>query len=62
MNQMEDKWETALWIIDADGSRNRFLTKGSSPRWSPDGARVAYLAEGEPKGTQLFVRWIGVEG
>ncbi len=62
VNQMEDKWETALWIVDADGSHNRFLTKGSSARWSPDGGRVAYLAEGEPKGTQLFVRWIGVNG
>jgi dipeptidyl aminopeptidase/acylaminoacyl peptidase len=62
VNQMEDKWETALWIVDADGSHNRFLAKGSSARWSPDGARVAYLADGEPKGSQVFVRWIGTEG
>ncbi len=62
VNQMEDKWETSLWIVDADGSHNRFLSKGSTPRWSPDGARIAYLAEGEPKGTQLFVRWVGTDG
>jgi len=62
VNQLEDKWESALWIIDADGSRNRFLVKGSSPRWSPDGSRVAYLADGEPKGSQIFVKWIGTEG
>jgi dipeptidyl aminopeptidase/acylaminoacyl peptidase len=62
VNQLEDKWESALWIVDADGSRNRFLVKGSSPRWSPDGTRVAYLADGEPKGSQVFVKWVGTEG
>ena len=62
VNQLEDKWESALWIVDADGSRNRFLVKGSSPRWSPDGTRVAYLADGEPKGSQVFVKWIGTDG
>ena len=62
VNQLEDKWESALWIMDSDGSRNRFLAKGSSPRWSPDGTRVAFLAEGEPKGNQIFVKWVGTEG
>ena len=62
VNQLEDKWESALWIMAADGSRNRFLAKGSNPVWSPDGARIAYLADGEPKGTQIFVRWIALEG
>ncbi len=62
VNRLEDKWESALWIMAADGSRNRFLTKGSSARWSPDGLRIAYFAEGEPKGTQVFVRWMDAEG
>ena len=62
VNRLEDKWESALWIMAADGSRNRFLTKGSSARWSPDGSRIAYFAEGEPKGTQVFVRWMDAEG
>ena len=62
VNRLEDKWESALWIMSADGSRARFLTKGSSPRWSPDGTRIAYFAEGEPKGTQVFVRWMDAEG
>ncbi len=62
VNQLEDKWETALWIVDASGAHNRFLAKGSNPRWSSDGARIAYLADGDPKGTQIFVRWVGIDG
>src|SRR5438045_7336522 len=62
VNKMEDKWESALWIMSADGSRQRFLVKGSNARWSPDGTRILYLADGEPKGTQLFVRWMDAEG
>src|SRR5687767_4124957 len=48
--------------MNADGSRNRFLTEGSSPRWSPDGTRIAFTREGEPKGNQIFVRWMDAEG
>jgi dipeptidyl aminopeptidase/acylaminoacyl peptidase len=62
VNKVEDRWDSALWIMNADGSRNRFLAKGSNARWSPDGSRIAYFADGEPKGTQLFVRWMDAEG
>ncbi len=62
VNALEDKWESALWIMNADGSKNRKLVEGSNARWSPDGTRILYLAEGEPKGTQLFVRWMDAEG
>ncbi|MEO6529270.1 MAG: S9 family peptidase [Gemmatimonadaceae bacterium] len=62
VNKQEDRWDSALWIMGADGSRNRFLTKGTSAVWSPDGTRIAYLAEGEPKGTQILVRYINAEG
>jgi dipeptidyl aminopeptidase/acylaminoacyl peptidase len=62
VNKLEDKWDSALWIMNADGSQNRFLAKGSNPRWSPDGKRVLYLADGEPRGTQIFVRWIDIDG
>jgi dipeptidyl aminopeptidase/acylaminoacyl peptidase len=62
VNKLEDKWDSELWIMKADASEHRFFVKGSSPRWSPDGKRVLYLAEGEPKGTQLFVRWVDVNG
>jgi len=62
VNKLEDRWDAALWIMNADGTRNRFLTRGSSPRWSPDGGRIAFLNDGEPSGTQLFVRWMDAEG
>lgn len=58
VNKLEDKYESSLWIMRADGSHNRVLTKGSSAQWSPDGTRIAYLADGEPKGPQIFVRWV----
>ncbi len=62
VNQQEDRWESGIWIMQADGSRARFVVKGSAPRWSPDGTRILYLAAGEPKGTQIHVRWMDAEG
>jgi len=62
VNKIEDRWDSGLWIVNADGSKNRFLVKGSNAHWSPDGSRIAYLADGEPKGTQVFVRWMDAEG
>ena len=62
VNKLEDRWDSGLWVVNADGSKNRFLVKGSNARWSPDGTRIAYLADGEPKGSQVFVRWMDAEG
>ncbi len=62
VNKLEDKWESEIWILNADGAQHRFFVKGSAARWSPDGKRLIYLAEGEPKGSQLFVRWVDAEG
>lgn len=62
VDKMSDRRESAIWIMDADGSRNRFLVEGSGPIWSPDGTRIAYTAEVSPEGSQIFVRWMDAEG
>src|SRR5579863_1182829 len=62
VNKIEDRWDSSLWIVNADGSQHRFLTKGSNPRWSSDGKRILYIADGEPRGPQVFVRWIDTDG
>jgi dipeptidyl aminopeptidase/acylaminoacyl peptidase len=59
---MADKWTSAIWIMDVDGSHQRFLAKGGSAVWSPDGTRIAYLAEGEPGGAQVYALWLDRAG
>ena len=49
-----------IWVINADGSGRTRLTRGLgavSPRWSPDGSKIAYMPTGE---TYPFERGIGV--
>lgn len=54
----KDRWASALWIMNADGSQQRFLVEGRSPRWSPDGTRLAFIAEDEAGRPQIFVKWV----
>src|SRR5438874_11595290 len=62
IDKLNDKHESSLWIMNADGTRSRSLVDGSTARWSPTGDRIAYLAQGKPKGTQIFVRYMDPEG
>jgi dipeptidyl aminopeptidase/acylaminoacyl peptidase len=62
IDKLNDKWESSLWIMNADGSRARMLLNGSAARWSPDGTRIAYIAPGEPRGSQIFVKWMDADG
>lgn len=61
-DQLNDKRESSVWIMNADGTRNRFLVKGSDAKWSPDGTRISYIAPGEPGGAQIWVRYMDAEG
>jgi len=62
VDKLHDRNESSLYIMNADGSRPRKLIDGSSPRWSPDGTRIAFVAKGEPSGSQIFVRYMDAEG
>lgn len=62
VDKMNDKWESSVWIMNVDGSHARQLVTGSDVKWSPDGKRIAYVAKGEPTGSQIFVRWMDAEG
>jgi len=33
IDKINDKRESSLWIMNADGSKNRFLVRGSGARW-----------------------------
>ncbi len=62
IDKVNDNRVSDLWIMDADGSRNRFFTRGGSAAWSPDGSRIAFIARGEPAGSQIFIKYKDLEG
>ena len=62
VDQKADSWASALWIMDADGSRHRSLIEGGNARWSPSGDRILFIADGDNDKAQIFVRWMDDEG
>ena len=59
---MVDRWRPTIWTIDVATREQRPIATGDgahfSPRWSPDGTRLAYLSTEEGRGAQLLVRWM----
>jgi dipeptidyl aminopeptidase/acylaminoacyl peptidase len=66
IDREESKYKSAIWMVTTDGSQaQRRFTYGdrrdSTPRWSPDGTRLAFGSNREnEKAAQLYV--IPVEG
>lgn len=62
MDKMKDRVVSRLWMIQANGRDHRPITdpdvNASSPRWSPSGNRVAYVASAGDDGAEVFVRWM----
>ncbi|MDA8018803.1 MAG: S9 family peptidase [Thermoanaerobaculia bacterium] len=66
MDRMADRRRSNLWVVNTagDAASHQPLTTGmvnhASPRWSPDGQRLLYVAT-DPSaagGAQLWVRWM----
>lgn len=62
MDIMEDRRTAELWIMNADGTGHRKLTERdtdeSSPRWSPDGEKIAFRSSHDTHGMQIYIHWL----
>ena len=60
---MSDRIRSSIWSIDVASGQQVPLVVGpgshGSPRWSPDGSKLAYVSSVDDKaGAQLYVRWM----
>lgn len=61
MDIMNDRRQSRLWVIEADGTGHQKLTSfdrnESNARWSPSGDRIAFSSSTD-QGAELFVYWM----
>ena len=60
LSEDTDEYLSNIWVVDTAGGEPRRFTTGrkrdTAPRWSPDGARLAFLSEREgQQKAQLYV-------
>ncbi len=60
IDEEANEYRSAIWLVAADGSSapRRFTTgekADADPRWSPDGAQLAFTSNRADKATQLYV-------
>jgi dipeptidyl aminopeptidase/acylaminoacyl peptidase len=65
IDRESNEYRSSIWLASTDGSSppRRFTTgpkRDGSPRWSPDGSRLAFVSNRETEKMQLFV--IPLEG
>jgi dipeptidyl aminopeptidase/acylaminoacyl peptidase len=61
-NEKENRYETSLYTVPANGGDTRRLTSGirdTAPRWSPDGKALAFVRsiekDGKPQAGQIYL-------
>lgn len=59
---MSDRGRQSIWLVDVETGAQTPLVTGegshSSPRWSRDGKRLAYVSTRDDGRPQLYVRWM----
>lgn len=59
---MQDRAVNSIWLVDTASGALTPIAAGpgshSSPVWSPDGKRLAYVSTAEGGAPQLYVRWM----
>jgi acylaminoacyl-peptidase len=56
VDKVNDRRETAMWLVNSDGSGARSLGKGASVGWAPDSRRIAYIGAADDGTEAIFVR------